>query len=155
MTKTLSRRFASVLALDISQTMLDKARAFIGRDNVTFLKSDGANVPAQPNSADVAFSYIVYQHFPSRAAVETSFKGVWAALKPGALFKVQIRGVEHHNPQHWSWGPHYTEQEGRALADRTGFITLNVKGAGERSMWLLLKKPDVDRHEDRVATGVA
>lgn len=141
-TKTLSKVFRQVVAIDISRTMLEKAEQFVGSKNVTYVESDGANVPVIPECVDLAFSYIVYQHFPSEEAVAKSFSGVWRALKPGGIFKVQIRGEPHPDRNHWSWGPHYDDLTAAALADATGFRILSASGQGTRSLWLVLQKPE-------------
>ncbi len=140
LTKSLARIFKHVVAVDIAPTMLAKAHEFVNAENVTFVESDGASVPIIPETVDFAFSFIVYQHFPSAQAVELSFANVHRALRRGGLFKVQIRGQKHADSKHWSWGPHYTEVDALGLASRTGFSVLNSAGVGSRSYWLLLEK---------------
>ncbi len=139
-TKTFAKRFKYVAALDISRTMLEKARGFVDSDNVIYLESNGEDVPLLPESVDVAFSFIVYQHFPNKASIEHSFKQVNRALKPGGLFKVQIRGIANPNPNHWAWGPHFLETEVAELALSTGFKIISSIGAGTQYYWLLLEK---------------
>jgi SAM-dependent methyltransferase len=139
-TKSLCRLFEHVHAVDISPTMLRKARDFVASPNVTFIESDGSNVPVSPNSVDFAFSYIVYQHFPSREAIRKSFEGVSSALRPGGIFKVQIRGERHPDPQHWSWGPDYNAIDAKELASQSGFQIISMAGQNTRSFWLLLQK---------------
>lgn len=139
-TKSLCRIFKHVVAVDISPTMLEKAQKFVNSDNVTFVESDGASVPVPPETVDLAFSYIVYQHFPSEDAIEKSFLGVQRALRSGGLFKTQIRGEKHPDPSHWSWGPHYDETTASMLAQATGFRIVSISGVGTRSLWLLLQK---------------
>jgi SAM-dependent methyltransferase len=140
MTRTLARLFQRVVAVDISSAMLEKARAFVPAGNVTFVESNGASIDIAPGSIDLGFSYIVYQHFPSKEAIAASFASVHAALKRGGLFKVQVRGLEHLDKDHWSWGPHYSESEARDLVDLAGFRLLAAKGAGRRSFWLVLER---------------
>ena len=42
---------------------------------------------------DFAFSYIVFQHIPSREIVENYMREVNRLLRPGALFKFQVQGA--------------------------------------------------------------
>jgi SAM-dependent methyltransferase len=140
LTKSLARLFKHVVAVDVAPTMLAKARKFVDSANVTFVESDGVSVPIVPETVDFAFSYIVYQHFPSAQSVGLSFGNVHRALRSGGLFKVQIRGLKHADSNHWSWGPHYEERDALALVAKTGFRVLNSAGAGTRSYWLLLEK---------------
>lgn len=139
-TRSLAGLFKQVIAVDISPTMLEKAKAFVGADNVVFVESDGESVPVPPATVDLAFSYIVYQHFPSREAIEASFRGVARALRPGGHFKTQIRGTPHKDPKHWSWGPHYDPAQAAELASIAGFGIVASSGEGLRSYWLLLQK---------------
>jgi SAM-dependent methyltransferase/glycosyltransferase involved in cell wall biosynthesis len=139
-TKSLASLFGRVVAVDISPTMLEKARQFVCARNVEYVESDGVSISVPAGSIDVAFSYIVYQHFPSKDAVSASFQNVSRALRAGGLFKVQVRGQRHPDPNHWSWGPEFDEGEAAALARSSGFRILNSSGVGTRSYWLLLEK---------------
>jgi len=139
-TKTLATTFGQVAALDISRTMLEKAREFVDKKNVIYLESNGQDVPLFPETVDFAFSYIVYQHFPTKDAIEHSFAQVHKALKSQGLFKVQIRGMANPNPKHWAWGPHFSEKEAESLASNVGFEILRATGAGTQYYWLLLQK---------------
>lgn len=140
LTKTLATMFQQIVAIDISSIMLMKAREFVSASNVRFVESDGTSVPVEPSSIDLAFSYIVYQHFPSKDSISSSFSNVARALRPGGLFKVQIRGLKHPDENHWSWGPDYTEWEARDLASSVGLTVLALQGVGRRSLWMLLQK---------------
>jgi hypothetical protein len=40
---------------------------------------------------DFAFSYLVFQHIPSREVIESYFREVALLLRPGSLFKVQMQ----------------------------------------------------------------
>ncbi|MBB2973934.1 class I SAM-dependent methyltransferase [Mesorhizobium sp. RMAD-H1] len=139
-TKTLATYFKNVAALDISRTMLEKARNFVDSPNVVYLESNGQDVPLFSESVDLAFSFIVYQHFPTKEAIEHSFKQVNRALRRGGLFKVQVRGIPNPNPNHWAWGPHFTKEEAEELAQSAGFQTLQTRGQNTQYFWMLLKK---------------
>ncbi len=142
MTRTFVSKFSHVYAIDISNAMLAKARGFVPAENVTFIESSGTDVPVPAKSVDLAFSYIVYQHFPSRDAVLQSFRGVRRAVREDGLFKCQIRGLEHPDSRHWSWGPSYSLDQAEELARLSGFKIMEAKGAGARSFWLLLEPAD-------------
>ncbi len=140
MTRSLAQLFKHVIAVDISPIMLEKAVAFVGAENVTFIESDGADIPVPAAAADLAFSYIVYRHFPSREAVNTSFRNVSRVLRPGGLFKTQMRGLRNSNPRHWAWGPEYNSAQAADLASDSGFRIIASSGEGTRSYWLLMEK---------------
>ncbi|WP_425352747.1 class I SAM-dependent methyltransferase [Agrobacterium bohemicum] len=139
-TRTLSKHFMNVAALDISRTMLEKARYFVNEENVIFLESNGEDVPLFPASVDFAFSFIVYQHFPTKEAILHSFRQVARSLKPGGVFKVQVRGIANPDPKHWAWGPHFTKEDGLALANSAGLKVIELRGEGSQYFWMLLEK---------------
>lgn len=140
LTKSLARKFNHVYAVDISAVMLEKARNFAQADNVTFSESDGALLNLGDGLADIAFSYIVYQHFPSLSAIEISFREVRRVLRGDGWFKVQVRGLRHGDKTNWAWGPHFREEEAIALAENAGFAVEGISGVGQRSLWLTLHK---------------
>lgn len=136
-TKTLSRLFKHVVAIDIAPTMLEKAQAFVGADNVTFVESNGANVPVMPESVDIAFSYIVYQHFPSAEAVEESVpqvSGVRYAQGASSRSRYVARNIRTHG----------TGRGGRTTTTRRPRNARRMRQgsefAGTRSCWLSLEK---------------
>ena len=43
-------------------------------------------------AVDFAFSYIVFQHIPSREVIDNFVRDVFALLRPGGLFKFQVQG---------------------------------------------------------------
>lgn len=142
MTRTLADLFKFVYAVDISPTMLAKAQAFVQAGNVRYVESDGRSISIPDCSADFAFSYIVYQHCPTREIVVDSFREISRVLRPGGIFKSQVRGARHLDPDHWSWGEHFSRRQAREAAVSAGLELLHVAGAKTRTMWLWLRKPD-------------
>jgi ubiquinone/menaquinone biosynthesis C-methylase UbiE len=94
MTRWLSAHFGAVDALDVSVEMLKRAAAaLVGVSNVTFVEGTGIDLSGCPDSAfDLVFSYIVFQHIPSAAVVESYVREAARVLKPGACFKFQVNG---------------------------------------------------------------
>ena len=91
-----SARFTRV---DISGEMVRQARlalrdfpnAHVFQNNGT-RSGRGARGDRRGVPLDFAFSYIVFQHIPSREVIENYVREVHGLLRPGALFKFQVQG---------------------------------------------------------------
>jgi SAM-dependent methyltransferase len=92
---------------------------------------------------DFAFSYIVFQHIPSREIIENYVREVRRVLKPGALFKFQVQGDPLYNAACDTWqGVGFTEEEMRDMAERCGFEMRYTYRADEQYLWLwFFKRP--------------
>ena len=93
---------------------------------------------------DFVFSYIVFQHIPSREIVENYVREANRLLRPGGLFKFQVQGcasVEIRAGDSWE-GVSFTEQEAREMAARSGFEMRYHHGAGEQyyMLWFFKTK---------------
>src|SRR3954447_93264 len=91
-TRALAKFFGEVYAVDISGEMVRQARHAL-RDfpNAYVFQNNGRDLGVVRQAAgevplDFAFSYIVFQHIPSRAVIENYVRDVNALLRPGALF---------------------------------------------------------------------
>jgi SAM-dependent methyltransferase len=92
MTRSFSKHFARVLALDVSSEMLKRARE-LNSDckNVEWLLGDGqgfSQVPSQ--SVDYVFSYLVLQHVPTKDLALGHVDEMLRVLKPGGVFCFQF-----------------------------------------------------------------
>ncbi|HEY8774518.1 MAG TPA: class I SAM-dependent methyltransferase [Gaiellaceae bacterium] len=91
MTGALAERFDEVLALDVSPAMLERARANVAAPNVTFQLVSGDQLDGlDRGSADAVVCYLVLQHLPSRAVIESYLRGFAHALAPGGEAFVQV-----------------------------------------------------------------
>ena len=93
MTARLAEVYGRVLALDVSQVMLDQAaQALAGLDNVTYVLGSGSDLAGIDSaSVDVVFSYIVLQHVPTVAGQLEYFRETRRVLRPGGAAAIQIR----------------------------------------------------------------
>ncbi len=145
MTRMFSRIFGHVDAVDVSPTMVEQARANLkDYPNVTVHLGDGATLSGiRDGSIDFAFSYIVFQHIPSKEVIESYCKEVNRVLRPGSMFKFQVQGgLPSGSPDTW-FGVSYTEDEVKQLASKTGFEIITSYGAGTQYYWLWFRKPAV------------
>ncbi|MGH9432092.1 MAG: class I SAM-dependent methyltransferase [Terriglobia bacterium] len=84
----------SVLGVDISDHMIEKAREKVKASNVRFQRVDGSSLNGIPSNAfDSCFSFFVFQHIP-RASVASYFREVCQVLKPGGRFLFQMQIAE-------------------------------------------------------------
>jgi ubiquinone/menaquinone biosynthesis C-methylase UbiE len=94
MTRSLATRFRSVFAVDISDEMQTRGKAFLSNfANITWILSEGQSLSGLPSdSLDFVFSYLVLQHFPSRELVARTIQEMICALKPGGAYLFQFNG---------------------------------------------------------------
>jgi SAM-dependent methyltransferase len=91
MTGALAERFDEVLALDVSPAMLERARANVAAPNVTFQLVSGERLDGLDDGiADALICYLVLQHLPSRAVVESYLREFARVLAPAGEAFVQV-----------------------------------------------------------------
>lgn len=96
MTRRLSERAGRVIAVDVSEEMLNRCRANLAdRSNVTcvLVPGDGSLPEIPDGSVDVVFSYITLQHVPSRQAQLHYLREGGRVLAGGGRLAIQIRGL--------------------------------------------------------------
>jgi SAM-dependent methyltransferase len=150
-TRALAGSFGEVYAVDISAEMVRQARLALkpfphahiflnnGKDLSVirrgWLSRLGMGTSLQ---LDFAFSYIVFQHIPSRDIIENYVREVNRLLRPGALFKFQVQGAplgDGEVPDTWQGVP-FSEKQAGEMAERCGFEMRYNHGAGEQYYWL-------------------
>ena len=143
LTRALAAIFGEVHAVDVSPEMIRMARQQLaGRPNVHLYVNSGADLAVLPAGPyQFAFSFIVFQHIPDRAVIESYVRDAARLLEPGALFKFQVEGgaSQDRPPDTWH-GVSFTEEELREMAERCGFECRYVEGAGTQYCWAWLFK---------------
>jgi cyclopropane fatty-acyl-phospholipid synthase-like methyltransferase len=150
-TRAFAGFFGEVYAVDISREMVRQAREVCaGFPNTHVIHNNGKDLSAvnggwrnrlgkgEKLQVDFAFSFMVFQHIPSRQIIENYVREVHRLLRPGGLFKFQVQGSPRAeaDPNH-SWvGVSYTETEAREMADRCGFEMRHQYGVGDQYYWL-------------------
>jgi SAM-dependent methyltransferase len=96
MTGSFARRFAKVIALDISTEMLDLAKKHLKAcHNIEWLLGDGTDLsPVASGSVDFVFCCLVLQHLPTQELVLTYVKEMLRVLKRGGVFLFQFNSNE-------------------------------------------------------------
>jgi SAM-dependent methyltransferase len=144
-TRALARFFGEVYAVDISGEMVEQARQSLrSQPNAHIFQNNGRDLGVlrdaglRDGEVDFAFSYIVFQHIPSREIIETYVREVERLLRPGALFKFQVQGFTamDTDPDDTWLGAPFTEADAAAMAESCGFEMRYNHGAGEQYYWL-------------------
>jgi SAM-dependent methyltransferase len=150
-TRALARFFGEVYAVDISRQMVRQTRQAVSEfPTAHIFHNNGKDLSVirrrwwhrfglgEKIQFDFAFSCLVFQHIPSREVIESYLREVNRLLRPGALFKFQVQGSpvgERNLDDSWI-GLSLSEQDARALAQRTGFDLRYQHGAGSQYYWL-------------------
>jgi SAM-dependent methyltransferase len=144
LTKALAAIFGEVHALDVSPEMIRLAREKLaGIPNIHLYANNGTDLRVLPDVPfHFAFSFIVFQHIPDAAVVESYVRDVHRVLAPGSLFKFQVEGGHTHDrtPDDTWHGVSFTEADLREMAARVGFDLRYAEGAGTQYFWLWLFK---------------
>jgi len=144
-TRALGRIFGEVHAVDVSGEMVAQARrAVADMPHVHIYQNNGFDLTVVPPlEFDFAYSFIVFQHVPSREIIENYVREAGRLLRPGALFKFQVQGYAMPSSPGETWlGVSYSEAQAKEMAARCGFEPRYTHGAGEQYFWLwFFKKP--------------
>jgi SAM-dependent methyltransferase len=95
MTHGFAELFGNVYAIDISGEMIARAQSLLGDiNNVHFYETSGADLsPFQDDSIDFCFSFIVFQHIPSKDVIFKYVQEAGRVLKRGGVFHFQVKGL--------------------------------------------------------------
>jgi SAM-dependent methyltransferase len=146
-TRALAELFGQVYAVDVSGEMITRAKAALADlTNVHLFQNNGTDLKVLGDiQVDFAFSFIVFQHIPSREVIYNYTREVSRLLRPGSLFKFQVQGVDFdragEGPDTWH-GVHFSDAEAVAMAEECGFEPRYRHGAGTQYFWLwYFKRP--------------
>jgi SAM-dependent methyltransferase len=94
-TRCFARHFATVLASDISEEMLQRGRELHrGIENVVWMHGDGTTLKDVPSdSVDFVFSFLVLQHIPSKELQMGYLSEMLRVLKPGGVYCFQFNSL--------------------------------------------------------------
>ena len=99
MTRSFAQRFDHVLACDVSEEMLERARSLHREiSNISWLQGNGADLTGIPNgSVDFVFSYLVLQHLPSDVLFHAYVCEILRVLASGGICLFQFNGTTEQN----------------------------------------------------------
>lgn len=94
--RALSRRgFAEVVGVDISPTMVERARRLVTEPGVRFELGDGTGLAAvEDASADLVLTFTVFQHMPDPDLIAGYVREAARVLRPGGVLVAQWNGMD-------------------------------------------------------------
>jgi SAM-dependent methyltransferase len=94
-TKALAERFKRVIALDVSDEMLDFARQRVTAENVDFVRGNGADLDVVGDGeVSYIFSTMVFQHIPDVEIQYGLLREMARVLKPNGWFFIHLYADE-------------------------------------------------------------
>jgi ubiquinone/menaquinone biosynthesis C-methylase UbiE len=99
MTRSFAQRFDRVLACDVSEEMLERARTLHREiSNISWMHGNGADLTGIPSgSVDFVFSYLVLQHLPSEVLFHAYVREILRVLANGGICIFQFNGTTTQN----------------------------------------------------------
>ncbi len=135
-TACLAQEFGEVHGVDVAPEMIAKARERLRRYSNVFLHlGSGMDLDCLPGGYfDLAFSYLVFQHVPSRDVIRNYIREAARVLKSGGAFHFQINGyqaAEYRQGEKDTWlGESFSFPEAVEMLREAGFSPFNSVGAG-------------------------
>ena len=146
MTRWFAEDFLEVHGVDISAEMIRRARLRLAESpNVVLHLGSGRDLSGLPDETfDLAFSYIVFQHIPSRAVIENYVREAARVLRPGGFFKFQLQGDQspaYRRQKRDTWmGETFSLTEAAEMLEGAGFSLIASDGVGTQYFLLTARR---------------
>jgi SAM-dependent methyltransferase len=115
LTRAAARRAERVLALDVSEEMLSRARELnVQLGNVEWIHGDGHSLkPIADAKIDCCISLVVFQHIPDPAITLGYVREIGRVLRPGGFAAFQLSTDERFHRPNQAWGSRLRSLAGR------------------------------------------
>ena len=146
MTRALAATFGEVHGVDVSPEMVRRACNYLeSQPNAHVHCNSGTDLQVLGDlKFDFAYSFIVFQHIPSRDVIDRYIGEVSHRLRSGSMFKFQVQGHQGRGlrkPGRDTWlGASVSQPEAAEMATRHGFDLRRSAGAGTQYFWLWFQK---------------
>ncbi len=137
--RPLSERIEKAFGVDISAEMIARARReLVSRRNVEVFVTRGRLRNFGTASLDFVYSFIVFQHIPTKKAVARYLREAARVLKSRGVFRFQVDGRPRPaNSRADTWlGVWYDPEELRRELALTGFSVADLWGEGTHYLWV-------------------
>ncbi|VAW24705.1 hypothetical protein MNBD_BACTEROID04-1590 [hydrothermal vent metagenome] len=139
-TEFFAKDFKVVKAIDISKSMIDKAKGRLGgSQNIEFIETNGIEYPFTADMFDLVFSFIVFQHMPNKKTIEKNIFEIGRVLKDGGIAKIQLRGVRVLKGN-WFYGYAVTPKEIEIMASSANLHIVKQSDSNQKYYWVWFKK---------------
>ena len=149
--KPLSELLSRVTGVDISGEMIARAReALSDCPNVRLLRTDG-DLPETPDaSLDLVYSFVVFQHVPSKTAVSRYLAEAARVLRSGGVLRFQADGrtARRFQPLGTWHGVRYSADELARELDGLGFGVAGVAGEGTQYLRMTARRREESGRPD-------
>ena len=138
----MAKIFGETIGVDVSSKMVQLGQKYVtNTHNCKILESNGVNLSLFPdNHFDFCYSYIVFQHIPEKKIVEQYIEEVSRVLKPGCLFRFQVRGIVTTKPKGTTWdGVQFNSEEIHTTAKKNNFEILEESDFKQEYYWLTFR----------------
>ncbi len=133
--------------VDISPKMIEMSKHYLsGLSNAETILNQGDDLDGiLDSSIDFCYSFIVFQHIPSKEVINSYIEATFRKLRPGGMFKFQVDGGvnpgrDANSGDTWV-GVCFSEEEIVRICMNAGYSILYVTGASTQYMWVLVGKP--------------
>jgi len=141
--RPLSERIEKVYGVDISVEMIERARrALADRPNIDLFATRGRLGPIRDESLDFVYSFIVFQHVPTKRAVSRYIREAARVLASNGIFRFQVDGRPRAlwaGADTWL-GVWYEPGELTRELDRAGFETIALWGEHTHYLWVTARR---------------
>ena len=139
-TEFLASAFGQVTGADISEAMINEGQKRLQTlRNVRLVATDGKTLPAESDSIDFVFSFIVFQHMPDVQTIRANVAEISRVLKIGGLAKIQLRGLPT-SKKNWFYGPSFDMGSVKNLIKGLPLEILKSESENTRYFWVWLSK---------------
>lgn len=152
--RPLSERVDRAYGVDISAEMIARARQVLaGRPNAEVFVTDGGLSGFADASLDFVYSFIVFQHIPTKKAVARYMREAARVLKGRGVFRFQVDGRPRPKASAAdTWlGVWYEPEELRGELERHGFSIVDLWGEGTHYLWVTAIRESHPGRPDSVA----
>jgi len=154
--RPLSKRITHATGVDIAPGMISRGHELLNDvPNAHLHATDGSLEVIEDNSQDFVFSFVVFQHIPSKQAIIRYIRETARVLKPGGVFKFQVDGRER---PFWkgadTWlGVWFKPDEIKQILDESGFSLVDTWGEATQYYWLTAELANAQNKSPPYATA--
>jgi|UniRef100_UPI0040496DD5 SAM-dependent methyltransferase len=137
--RPLAKRLAAINGVDIAPGMISKGRELLSDlPNARLEVTDGSLNMFPSQTLDYVYSFVVFQHIPSKRAISRYIQETARVLKPGGVFKFQVDGRERsllRGADTWL-GVWFKPNEIRQILQGAGFNIVDTWGEQTQYYWI-------------------